>query len=99
MAVSAMRLTPSELAAWVPASCARQGLPVKVTDAGVVKAVAMLLQTGAEAGHARRRAPTGAPLLQAPDNVGTVGIEASAAMNARVDDRMIEHGRNNGDLS
>jgi len=36
-------LSADEVAAWVAASCAAQGLPVKVTDPGVVRRVAVLL--------------------------------------------------------
>jgi hypothetical protein len=36
-------LSPERLAAWVEASCRRQGVPARVTDAGVVRAVVALL--------------------------------------------------------
>lgn len=39
-----MNLSPDELAAWVTASCARHGVPVKVTDVGALAVVATLLQ-------------------------------------------------------
>lgn len=39
-------MTPDELAAWVAASCAAQGLAVKVTDPTTLRRVGILL-TGA----------------------------------------------------
>ena len=39
-------LTSTEFAAWVTASCVRQGVPVKVTDSVVVARVAVLLSGG-----------------------------------------------------
>lgn len=52
-----MGLTPEELAEFVEASCRRQGVPVKVEDAGVVGRVAALL-LGGEAGTGDSPAPT-----------------------------------------
>ena len=48
------RLTRAELAAWVAASCERQGVPVKVTDAVVVTNVATLLTDGSARPVAKR---------------------------------------------
>lgn len=45
-------LPADELAAWVEASCAAQGVPVKVTDAAVVRRVGMLLGAGADGSRA-----------------------------------------------
>jgi hypothetical protein len=41
--------TPEEVKRWVEASCAAQGVPVKVTDTIVVRRVGMLLGAGSEA--------------------------------------------------
>ena len=42
------RLSQQELRAWVEASCAQQGVPVKVTDPAVIASVSVLL-TGRQA--------------------------------------------------
>lgn len=41
--------TSEEVRRWVEASCAAQGVPVKVTDALVVRRVGMLLGAGSDA--------------------------------------------------
>ena len=41
------RVTPEAVRAWVEASCAAQGVPVKVDEGRVVKEVALLLAEGA----------------------------------------------------
>lgn len=57
-------LSGDELAAWVVASCERQGVPVKVTDAVVVSRVVVLLGgRGERAGSVAERGanPPGRP--------------------------------------
>lgn len=46
-------LPPDELAAWVEASCAAQGVPARITDAHVVREVAVLLGGPVRAGSGR----------------------------------------------
>jgi hypothetical protein len=43
-------MSPEELAVWVAASCAAQGLQVKVTDPATLRRVGVLLTGGALAG-------------------------------------------------
>ncbi len=45
---------PDELAAWVAASCAAQGLQVKVTDPATLRRVSVLLTGSALPGHSVR---------------------------------------------
>lgn len=93
-------LSGEELAAWVAASCAAQGVALKITDLGVIKRVQVLL--GAGGGGGGSRVPT-APLppptrpLQPPHRGDSVGIELGG-MFAGADDSVVEHGTDDGDL-
>lgn len=49
------RLTPEELAEWVEASCAAQGVPTKVSDPAVIKAFGVLVGAAPGSAHARQR--------------------------------------------
>ncbi|WP_238781371.1 hypothetical protein [Prescottella equi] len=48
---------PELLAAWVESSCAAQGVPVRVTDPGVLADVGVLM--GAAGGAGRQRSAVG----------------------------------------
>lgn len=48
-------MTPDEVAAWVIASCAAQGVPVKVTDVTVVRRVGVLLGATGDGSRAHPR--------------------------------------------
>lgn len=92
-------LTEAELARWVMASCARQGVPVKVTDAQVVARVAVLLsgraqrrKAGAE-GAADRRTPAAS---QPPDRLDSGRVQTPSTAHIRTDDSVIEHGADDG---
>lgn len=100
--------TTEEVKRWVEASCAAQGVPVKVTDAIVVRQVGKLLGAGsdatgrADAGGAQaaaaacaRRADRPARQaggLQLPDRLDSRGIEAAGTQHTGSDHRVIEHG-------
>ena len=74
------RLSGEELAAWVTASCARSGVPVRVTDQAVLGRVVVLLQ-GRE----------GRPGSDTPDEIDAVGVNVSApALVGRGDDDVVE---------
>lgn len=85
------------LAAWVAASCARHGVPVKVTDAAVIARAVTLLSAGAIR-PAPRLADRPGP-LQAPDRVGPVRVELTGAGDARPDDDVVEHRGHDGGLA
>jgi hypothetical protein len=55
------RATPEEVRAWVKATCAAQGIPVKVTDPAVLAATVALLgqtrQTGSRRPGSKRLRP------------------------------------------
>ena len=86
-----MGVSPGEVAAWLAASCAEQGLSVVVTDPRVLADVAALLAAQAAPGSARsagRGRPVGAS--DPPDGSDPAGVQGSAAGLARVDDGVVE---------
>lgn len=91
------RLTDTELAEWVGASCERHGVPVKVTDAVVVANVAALLSEGRARKEAKRRRPPGSS--ETPHGINSSRIEASASGVAWSDHGVVEHGSDDGVLS
>ena len=71
------RLTKRELVAYVEASCASQGVPRKVTDAGVVSRMAVLLSGRATPSRFDAAASDDSgrdPDLDAPPDVGSGGV-------------------------
>lgn len=88
-----------DLAGWVAASCARQGVPVKITDARVVTRVAVLLsgqaqrRTPGTEGAAGRRTP---PASQPPHRPDPAGIQTPSTAHARTDDGMVKNGPDDG---
>ena len=95
------RLTDSEVAAWVAASCAAQGLPVKVTDVATVSDVCVLLGGGAPGDRPARqrgRRPVRA-VLEPPPGVDTAGIDGLGTGDAREDDGMVKDGGDDGVLA
>lgn len=94
-------MRPEELAAWVAASCEAQGLEVKVTDAGVLRSVCVLLGTGASGQgpkRKRRRRPLNTS-LQPPEGANPVGVKATGSGDAGADDGVIENGSDDGVLA
>ena len=106
--------TPEEVQRWVEASCAAQGVPVKVTDELVVRRVGLLLGAGsdaagrADAGRAQA-APaacarrTGRParsagVLQLPDRLDPRGIEAAGTGHTGADHGVVQDGTDDGGL-
>lgn len=97
-------LSPEGVAAWVVASCAAQGVPVKVTDAQVISRVRALLGRDGPGVQGSRRTP-GAPggppgrsRLEAPDRGDPGGVERGAAP-CRGDDGVVEDGSDDGGLA
>jgi len=88
------------LAAWVAASCAAQGLPVKVTDAWVVERVRLLL--GGEPDGAGRSANDAGPAgcrLEAPYRRDSVRVKTSGSGIASPNDSVVEDGTDDGGLA
>ena len=91
-------LSDFDLAAFVEASCARHGVPVKITDVAVHRNVALLLSGRAGRSTAQRDADrrTGS---DPPNEINTVGIERSTTHLGGSNDDVIEHRADNGVLS
>ena len=97
-----LTMTPAELAAWVGESCARQGVPAKVTDVGVVARIAVLLGSsgGPEAVGALapkrtgRRGPS-----EPPDEFHPVRVHRPDAGSGGMDDPVIDDSSNDGGLA
>ena len=81
---------PAVVAAWVEASCVSQGLPVHVTDLGVLGQVAGLL--GAAPGVSREAPRRPAAGLGTPDGREPGRVEAVVAAAGGCDDDVIEDG-------
>ena len=93
------RLTDDQVAAFVTASCAAQGVPVKVTDSKVLGDVVVLLGGGgrsdgpaSEAGPGRR-----AGRSEPPGDLDPVGVEDSGA-SAGQDGGPVDDGGDDGVL-
>lgn len=83
-----------DLAAWVAASCARHGVPVKVTDAGVISDVVVLVGSGGgrpQAERGARPAPS-----EPPDDVDSVRVELSGPTLAGGDVGVVDDRRDDG---
>ncbi len=94
-------LSGAEVAAWVAASCAAQGVPVKVTDTGIVRDVCVLLggmAPGARPALQRRRRPVRAT-SEPPTGVDALGVEGLGSPDAGEDHGMVEDSRDDGVLT
>ncbi len=80
----------SVVAAWVEASCASQGLPLRVADPGVLNDVAGLL--GASPGGGRVAPRRSARVSGAPDGREPARVEAVVAAPGGSDDQVVEDG-------
>ena len=88
------------LVQWVNASCVAQGLPLLVTDAGVIARICALVvgrTPGPERSVRRRDPATGR--LQAPDGHDSVGIEGAGTECPRQDGDVSNDCLDNGCLS
>lgn len=68
-------LSEADITAWVEASCAAQGVPVKVTDPDAVRRVGVLLRTGDATGAQAKLRPVRPPPSQPPLGNDTGRIE------------------------
>lgn len=89
-------LSGDELDAWVRASCVRHGVPVKVTDAGVVARAVTLLSGGATRPN---RAPAPRPVLQAPDGIGPIRVDLARTRDPGADHDVVQDGGDDGVLT
>lgn len=91
------RLSAERVAAWVEASCAAQGVPVKVSDPHVVARVGVLLGVRSATGAQAKLRPVRTAASEPPDRTNPVGIERAGHLG-RVDDGVIQHGGDDGSL-
>jgi hypothetical protein len=105
--------TAEEVENWVRASCAAQGVPVKVADPIVVGRVGALLgvDPGVRVAADGRRAASGASApraaatvdrsggLQLPDRSYPRRVQGAGTGLAGADDGVVEQGGDDGDLS
>ena len=92
-------LSDDEFATWVSNSCARHGVPVKVTDARIVADVAVLLSGGASRpSGAKRRWPAAPPRSESPYDVDSGGVDIAGSANACGDDGAVYDGVDDGGL-
>lgn len=91
------RLSGDALARWVKASCARHGVPVKMSDPGTVRDVAVVLSgRAATSGGSRTFGPTGS---DPPDDVDSVRVEAGTTNDGGGDDDAVDHSAHDGGLT
>lgn len=79
---------PEQVVEWVKASTAAQGIPDRVTDAGIVEAVTTLLREG------REPVPS-----ESPNGDEAGGVEGVAAPHSGVDYDVVEDGADDGVLA
>jgi hypothetical protein len=93
-------LEGAALVQWVNASCVAQGLPLLVTDAGVIARICALVdgRTQGPARSLRRRDPA-TDRLQAPDGHDSVGVKGAGATPARQDGDVGDDSLDDGGLS
>ncbi len=86
--MTAHGLTPAQVRQWVDSSCAAQGVPVVVTDLGVLTRVGVLL--GGGRGQAAARPPR---RLQPPPGSNPVRVQTvPAGLRGGQDHGMVEDG-------
>lgn len=93
-------LTGEALVAWVVSSCRAQGLPVKLTDGGVIERVGVLLG-GKPAGPERSVSavgPSGAR-SSAPHRLDSIGVDEPGSDDTWRHPGMVEDGPHDGGLS
>lgn len=93
-----MAIDRDALRAWVEASCSAQGIPVVVTDPGIIAQVGGLVRLGGTRGGSRQGAQRVRRGSQAPSGNDPVRID-SVARPARHDRREVENRRNDRSLS
>ncbi len=92
--VTAHGLTPAQVRQWLVASCAAQGVPVVVTDLGVLSRVGVLI------GGTRGKPPGARDRLQPPLGNNPVRVQSVPTRLSRGhDDGVIENGLHDGRLA
>ncbi len=84
-------LTPDQLAAWVEASCAAQGVPARVSDPAVLRRVGVLL--GGLLGGLRGEGS------EPPHRADPGRVQAAGTADPGPDHGVLEHGAHDGVLA
>ena len=95
-------LSEEDLAAWVAASCAAQGVPVKVTDPGVVRRVGALLGAMPDGVRGRKRSGTRAPggaRSVTPHDADAGGVHGLDTGGTGADHGVVDHRGDDGVLT
>jgi hypothetical protein len=95
-------LPPEVVREWVARTCAAQGVPLAVSDPGVVSEIVVLLS--GEATGPRRQALAvaagpGTQRLDAPDRFDPVGVNPVGRFSSFMDDDVVDELRDNRGLS
>lgn len=99
MGVGVMALSRKQVAAWVERTCAKQGVPVYVSDPATIAQVVTLLRGGTTERTRAKRGSTGRPARSdSPDGTHAVGIERSPGNLGLVDDGVVKDRLHDGDL-
>ena len=95
-----MVLDGPALIQWVNASCIAQGVPLLVTDIGVVTRVCALLGAGSagDGRRMRRRDPATGP-SEGPDGDDSIRVEGVDPLSARQDGDVGDDGLDDGGLA
>ena len=94
-----MAVDREALRVWLEASCASQGVPLVVSDAGVVAQLGVLLKGGGAAGMPPVGGDRSAQPSQSPGCGDPVRVDRAAAVDARGNGREIQHSVNDRSLS
>lgn len=94
-------MNPEVVAAFVAATCAAQGLQVKVTDPGAIRAVVTLLGGARARGRAQARSASTARARdrsQQPLRSDPARVQFPGSQDARADDDVVDQGSDDRDL-
>lgn len=95
-------LSDEEVASWVAASCAAQGVPIKVSDPGVVRRVGALLGGMPDGARGRKRSGTRGPggaRSVAPHDFDSGWVHGLGSGGAGCDDDVVDKGSDDGVLA
>ena len=92
--MTAHGLTPAQVRQWVDSTCAAQGVPVMVTDLGVLARVGVLI------GGTRRKPSGGRDRLQPPLGSNPVRVQSGpSGLRGGQDHGVVEDGLHDGYLA
>ena len=93
-----MAIDRDALRAWVESTCANQGVPVLVTDAGAVSQLRTLLSVRGSAEGARAGARRGPRRSEGPGRHDSVRVQSAGSGGAGEDGGVVENGGDDGGL-